>query len=103
MSTHARAFLIALFGPVVSATGLLWSAAHAYVFPDERLTLRLVVFDPAHLIIFVGILVSLVCIPVAFAVLRGSAEDVELVLFEPEGQENEQRNDVPGGTWEVAD
>ena len=86
MSTRARAIAIGMFGPFVQGVGLLWVLANALLDSGRglSLSLRYVSFDPAHLVVFVGILLSVVCLPIALEVAAAAPEDVELELFEPE-------------------
>src|SRR3972149_5305705 len=84
MSTRARAIAIGMFGPFVQGAGLLWVLANALLDSGRGLSFRYVSFDPAHLVIFVGILLSVVCLPIALEVAAAAPEDVELELFEPE-------------------
>ena len=93
MSTHARALLIGSLGPALQAVGLVWVLLNAVLSSGRVLTLRYIVFDPAHLVIFAGIVVSVVCIPVAIQVARAAPEDMKLALFEP--AQVEQRSELP--------
>ena len=105
MSTQTRALLIGLFGPAVQALGLLWVLLNAAIDSGRELTLRYIIFDPAHLVILAGILVSVVCIPVAIQVALAAPEEVELELFEPEQAQrpSDVPANVPGRTWEAAE
>ena len=102
MTTRARAIAIGMFGPIVQAVGLLWVLANALLDSGRGLSLRYVSFDPAHLVLFVGILLSVVCLPVALEVAAAAPEDVELELFEPEAgsQTAGTLADEVGGAWE---
>jgi hypothetical protein len=72
-------------GPAIQAIGIAWTGAHLLVSHlHEPLTPRHVVFDAPFLVIFVGFLVSIVCIPVALEVARASEDDVAMPDFEPE-------------------
>src|SRR3989304_3976723 len=101
MSTRARAIAIGMFGPFVQGVGLLWLLANALLASGRGLSLR-VIFDPAHLVVFVGMLLSLVCLPIALEVAAAAPEDVELELFEREagGQLAPTPADEGGGAWE---
>ncbi len=105
MSTQARALLIALLGPALSALGVVWVLVNVLIDTGRELTFRYVIFDPGHLIIAAGIMVSIVSIPVAFQVAVAAPEDVELDLFEPERAEQPSGvpAEVPGQTWEPAE
>ncbi len=96
MSSGARALLIGIIGPILQAIGLAWVLLKAVVDPGGvELTVRYLIFDSAHLIIAVGILVSVVCIPVALEVARAEPEDVELERFE--AVEEESPSNAPAG------
>ncbi len=105
MSAQARALLIALLGPALSILGVVWVLANVLIDTGRELTFRYVIFDPGHLTIAAGIMVSIVSIPVAFEVAAAEAEDVELDLFEPEQAEQPSGApaEVPGQTWEAAE
>lgn len=102
MSTRARAIAIGMFGPFVQGVGLLWVLANALLDSGRGLSLRYVSFDPAHLVLFVGMLLSVVCLPIALEVAAATPEDVELELFEPEAgsQPSPALTDEVGGAWE---
>ena len=102
MSTRARAIAIGMFGPLVQGAGLLWVLANALLDSGRGLSLRYVSFDPAHLVLFVGILLSVVCLPIALEVAAAAPEDVELELFEPEAgsQPAPTPADEVNGAWE---
>ena len=104
MSTRARAIAIGMFGPFLQGVGLLWVLANALLDSGRGLSLRYVSFDPAHLVLFVGILLSIVCLPIALEVAAAAPEDVELELFEPEprSQPAPALTDEVGGAWEGA-
>lgn len=110
MSTKLRAVLIALLGPALSALGALWVVANVLIDTGRELTIRYVVFDPGHLFIAAGILVSLVAIPAAFEVAAAEAEEVELDLVALRGSEKPQPtrrderpvDEIPAVTWEGA-
>ena len=84
MSPHTRAFIIALAGPALSFLGVIWVLANVLIDTGRELTFRYVIFDPGHLVIVAGVIVSVVAIPVAFQVAAATPEDLELDLFEPE-------------------
>ena len=102
MSTRARAIAIGMFGPFVQGVGLLWVLANALLDSGRGLTIRYVVFEPAYEVLFVGMLLSIVCLPIALEVAAAAPEDVELELFEPVagGQPAERRAAEVAGTWE---
>ena len=102
MSMRARAIAIGMFGPLVQGVGLLWLLANALLDSGRGLSLRYISFDPAHLVVFVGMLLSVVCLPVALEVAAAAPEDVELELFEPEpgSQPSPALTDEVGSAWE---
>src|SRR3990172_3505659 len=102
MYTRARAIAIGMFGPLVQGVGLLWLLANALLDSGRGLSLRYVSFDPAHLVLFVGMLLSLVCLPIALEVAAAAREDVGLELFEAEAgsQPAPTPADEVGGAWE---
>lgn len=104
MSTETRALIIAMLGPALSILGALWVLANVLIDTGRELTFRYVIFDPGHLVIVAGILVTIVSIPVAFQVAVAEPEDVELELPEPEPakRRSEAPADIPG-EWEVAE
>ncbi len=104
MSTETRALIIAMLGPALSILGALWVLANVLIDTGRELTFRYVIFDPGHLVIVAGILVTIVSIPVAFQVAAAEPEEVELEVFEPEPakQRSEAPEDIPG-EWEVAE
>ncbi len=104
MSPHTRAIIIALAGPALSFLGAFWVLANVLIDSGRELTFRYVIFDPGHLIIAAGIMVSVVSIPVAFQVAAAAPEDLELDLFEPEpaGQPSQAPAPIPA-EWEVAE
>ena len=105
MSAQARALLIALLGPALSILGVVWVLANVLIDSGRELTFRYVIFDPGHLTIAAGIMVSIVAIPVAFEVAAAEAEELELDLFESERAEQPSGApaEVPGHTWEAAE
>ncbi len=104
MSTPARALLIALLGPALSVLGVLWVLANVLIDTGRELTFRYVIFDPGHLMIVAGIVVTIVSIPVAFQVAVAEPEDIELQLPEPDPakQPSEAPAEIPG-QWKVAE
>ncbi len=104
MSPHTRAFIIALAGPALSFLGALWVLANVLIDSGRELTFRYVIFDPCHLIIAAGVMVSVVSIPVAFQVAAATPGELELDLFEPEPAE--QPSGAPASIpaeWEAAE
>jgi hypothetical protein len=101
VSPSSRALLIALAGPALSALGLLWVIVSVTIDAGQDLTLRYVLFDPGHLVIAVGIAVSVICVPVAFQVAAAEPEELELELFEP--QLDGERQPAQGATLRPAE
>ncbi len=104
MSPHTRAFIIALAGPALSFLGALWVLANVLIDSGRELTFRYVIFDPGHLVIAVGVMVSVVSIPVAFQVAAAAPEDLELDLFEPKPAKQPSQAPAPiPAEWEPAE
>ncbi len=104
MSTQTRALLIAMLGPALSILGVLWVLANVLIDTGRELTIRYVVFDPGHLVIVAGIMVTIVSIPVAFQVAAAAPEDLELEAPEPKlaKQPSAAPAEIPG-EWEGAE
>lgn len=87
MSPQLRAILIGMLGPVLQAVGVAWDLLEHAVLARgeaEHITLTHILSGPAHLIIFTGFALSVVCIPVAIEVATARREDLEGPLYEPE-------------------
>ncbi|HEY5639393.1 MAG TPA: hypothetical protein VIW01_05025 [Dehalococcoidia bacterium] len=83
MSSRARATAIGLLGPAISLTGLVWIVLGALFDPTpEAADFRYFLFDSPHLMIAVGVLVSIVCVPILVQVARAEPEELELPDFE---------------------
>jgi hypothetical protein len=93
-----------MLGPALSLLGMLWVLANVLIDTGRELTIRYVVFDPGHLAIVAGIMVTIVSIPVAFQVAVAEPENLELEAPEPEPvkQPSEAPADIPG-EWEGAE
>ncbi len=104
MSTQTRALLIAMLGPALSILGALCVLANVLIDTGRELTIRYVVFDPGHLVIAAGIMVTIVSIPVAFQVAVAEPEDIELEAPEPDPvkQPSAAPAEIPG-EWEGAE
>jgi hypothetical protein len=88
MSVKTRALIIGLTGPAIQAVGIVWAVSHLLlVHWHDSLTARHIVFESPFLFLFVGFLVSLVCIPVALEVARATPEEVELPVLDPASDE----------------
>ncbi len=88
-SANARALLIGMLGPALQAMGAGWDVLeHGVLARDEigELTLRHIMLGPAHLVIFAGFLISIVCIPLAMQVVLAEPEELDIPLFEPDGE-----------------
>jgi hypothetical protein len=82
MSVKTRALIVGFVGPAIQAIGITWTLLHLLiVHVHEPLSTRHIVFETPFLLIFVGFLLSLVCIPVALEVARATEEEVALPLF----------------------
>jgi hypothetical protein len=82
MSLRHRALIIGLAGAAIQAIGIAWALVHllaAHV--HNAITARHIVFEAPFLLVIVGFLVTLVCVPVALEVGRASDEDVSLPVL----------------------
>jgi hypothetical protein len=85
MSNRTRALAIGLIGPAISGLGLGWVLLDAALDPTpESANLRFFLFDSAHLVIGIGVLVSALCTPLAISVALATPEEIEMPLFTPE-------------------
>lgn len=82
MSNETRAALIGLLGPAISASGLVWVVLKPVISGAPEMTFRYLIFDPGHLLIAAGILVTAICLPVALQVVTAGPEEVTLPDFE---------------------
>jgi hypothetical protein len=87
MPVQRRAYVIGLLGPVIQAIGLVWQALHLLIVHwSVPLSTRHLMYEPGILLIVVGLIVSIVCIPVAIEVAQANERDVEIQVYEPEPQ-----------------
>ncbi|HLF71623.1 MAG TPA: hypothetical protein VI759_05675 [Dehalococcoidia bacterium] len=71
-------------GPAIQALGIVYEIAHILaVHAHSTLSPRHMLFEPGFLLVIVGFLVSMVCVPVAVAVAQASPEDVAIPVYEP--------------------
>lgn len=70
-----------MLGPVLQVVGLVLLFGGAAAGARASGSLRQLAFDPAILIIAVGLLVSLTTLPVALAVAAATDEEVRAVVF----------------------
>ena len=88
MPPEKRALLIAMIGPAIQAVGFAWAGVHILLsHHDIPLSARHIVFEPSVLLIFVGLLVSALCIPVALDVAQASEAELEIPVFGAETAE----------------
>jgi hypothetical protein len=80
-SSRQRARIIAALGPGIFLFALAWTALRL-VFGDPALTFRALIFAPPHQLMVVGLIVSLLCIPVAREVAVATPEELALPGFE---------------------
>ena len=84
MSIQRRALLIGMTGPGLQAIGLLWEVAHILVIHlHTPIAARHILFEPGFLLMFVGFVLSIVCVPVAIELARASEADVVIPVFGP--------------------
>ena len=87
MPVQRRAYVIGLLGPVIQAIGLIWQGLHLLIVHwSLPLSPRHLMYEPGILLIVVGFIVSLVCVPVAIEVAQARKQDVEIPVYEPELQ-----------------
>ena len=87
MPVRRRAYVIGLLGTAIQAIGLAWQALHvAIVHWSTPLSARHLMYEPAVLLVIVGFLVSLLCVPVAIEVSQASEEELSIPVYEPEPQ-----------------
>ena len=79
-------------GPAIQAIGFAWEGVHLFTAHVEQgATARHLAFEPAVLVIVVGFLVSVVCVPAALELARARFEDLELPFLGLEGETADQR------------
>lgn len=82
-----RALIIGLVGPVIQALGALWLFAHLLLLhTHDPVDPRHLFFEGGFLTLGAGLLITLVCVPVALEVSRASEAEVALSEFELEEQ-----------------
>ncbi len=89
MSPQVRALIIGMLGPVLQAAGVTWDLLEHAVFARgeaEHITLTHILSGPAHLLIFTGFALSVVCIPIAIEVATARPEDLEAAPPEHEDE-----------------
>ena len=73
-----------MLGLAIQGLGFMWMVLHLLIGHwSEPFGPRHLFYEPGFLLIVVGFLVSLVCVPVALEVMRASEEDVEIPIYEP--------------------
>jgi hypothetical protein len=86
-----RALVIGLLGLTIQAVGFLWTALHlALSHWSNHFSTRHLMYEPGSLLIVVGFLVSLVCVPVALDVARASEDEVQIPVYAPPIQEHDK-------------
>lgn len=66
-------------GPSIQAIGFAWEAVHLFTSHTAlNVNARHLIFEPAVLVIVVGFLVSIVCVPAAIEVARASEAELTL-------------------------
>lgn len=87
MSTYQRAVIIGLLGPTIQVIGVIWQVSHMLMSHlHAPMDPRHLVLEGGVLIIGVGLLVTLICVPVAIEVARASEADVQLETFEADAE-----------------
>jgi hypothetical protein len=84
MSVQTRALIIGMTGPAIQAIGIVWEVAHILAYHlNAPLSARHIAFEPGFLLVFVGFLLALVCVPAAIEVARATPAEVEIPVFKP--------------------
>jgi hypothetical protein len=79
MSAQHRALIMGMAGPIIQAIGFVWEAIHLFTaHTNFNVNARHLAFEPAVLVIVVGLLVSFVCIPAAIEVSHATPRELEL-------------------------
>jgi hypothetical protein len=79
MSAQTRALIMGMAGPVIQAIGFAWETVHLLTAHTSfNVNARHLAFEPAVLIIVVGFLISLVCIPAALEVSHAQPHELKL-------------------------
>ena len=100
MSPKTRALIIAMAGPAIQGVGLAWETVHLLTGHNAAsLSARHLMFEPAVLVLVVGFLVSLVCVPAALEVSHASPEELELPRLGAEEPEEQRRHRRTAGGW----
>jgi hypothetical protein len=87
-------------GPALFGVGLVWALVRL-ILTDPSLAPRAIAFAPPHQMMLVGLLVALVCVPLAAEVRRASAEDLALPgLEEKEPEARERRRERRGRSYQ---
>jgi hypothetical protein len=85
MTSRARAIGIGLLGPAISLIGLIWIVLDALLDPTpEAANFRYFLFDSPHMMIAVGTVVTIVCLPIAIQVAQATPEELAPPDFEAE-------------------
>jgi len=85
MAIQRRSLLIGLLGPAIQGLGLAWLAVHMFwMHWRASFTARHLLYEPGALIAVAGLVITIICVPLAIEVGCASAEDLEIPLFEPE-------------------
>jgi hypothetical protein len=106
MSNQKRALLIALLGPALQVVGLAWTVLRVAFEPGRaEFTVRYLVFDPGHLLIAVGLGVSIVCAPVVVQVAMADRSEVEVETFGIGEEEtaDKRAREATQRRWEVVE
>jgi len=86
-----RARILMALGPLVFLFGLAWAVIRL-ALTDPSLTIRSLAFAPPHQMMVVGILIAMVCVPLAAEVRNAEPEELSLPGYaEPEAEEPERR------------
>lgn len=74
--------MVGMTGPAIQATGFFLEGAHVLVSHlHGSMALRHMAFEPGFLMIVVGFVVSLFCIPLALEVARAAPDELDIPVF----------------------
>jgi hypothetical protein len=83
MSVRSRALAIGLIGPLICLSGLAWVLLVAALDQaPPTANVRYFLFSSPHLVILVGALVSLACVPLSLTVASATDEEVAIPVFD---------------------
>jgi hypothetical protein len=87
MPVARRALIIGLCGPAIQVIGFVWLGVHLlFSHLHDPIDPRHLFFEGGTLMVGAGLLLSIVCIPVAIEVACAAEEDVAMKIFGKSGK-----------------